>query len=189
LESSSFCFSFTSVERVLQGPPAAERQEEFMFETPQETKPSASKGLWVGIAVVVIVVGLGAYFFITSKGNANKEATTTAVAAAPAPPKGPADPIRDLKVQRVTMDKDRTGTTAVWLVTIENKSPSYSYSNIKYETTYVGANNNAILINKGTIAETIHPGEPKNSEINDALYPAGTVWFKFRVTGATPSAP
>jgi hypothetical protein len=160
-----------------------------MFETPQETKPSASKGLWVGIAVVVIVVGLGAYFFITSRGNANKQPTTTAVAAAPAPPKGDANPVRDLKVQRVTMDKDRTGTTAVWFVTIENKSPSYSYSKIQYETTYVGANNNAILINKGTIAQSIAPGEQKNSEINDALYPAGTVWYKFRVTGATPSAP
>lgn len=86
------------------------------------------------------------------------------------------------------MGKDRTGTTAVWAVTIENKSAAYSYKNIQYETTYVGADNNAILINKGTIAETIPPGEQKNSEINDALYPAGTVWYKFRVTGATPSA-
>jgi len=162
-----------------------------MFETPREIKPSASKGLWVGIAVVAIVVGLGAYFLITSKGNANKQATATATpaATAPAPPKGPADPVRDLKIQRATMNKDRTGTTAVWLVTIENKSPAYSYSNIQYETTYVGANNNAILINKGTIAETIPPGEQRNSQINDAFYPAGTVWFKFRVTGATPSAP
>ncbi len=160
-----------------------------MFETPQEIKPSASKGLWIGIAVVVIVVGLGAYFLITSRGNANKQATATAAATAPAQPKGNADPVRDLKLQRVTMNKDRTGTTAVWLVTIENKSPAYSYSNIQYETTYVGANNSAILINKGTIAQSISPGEQKNSEINDAFYPAGTVWYKFRVTGATPSAP
>ncbi|OLC93220.1 MAG: hypothetical protein DMG35_05330 [Acidobacteria bacterium] len=182
-------FSLTCIEHVLQGPPAAERREEFMFETPREIKPSASKGLWIGIAVVVIVVGLGAYFLITSRGNANKQANTTAAAAAPTQPKGPADPVRDLKVQRVTMNKDRTGTTAVWLVTIENKSPAYTYSKIQYETTYVGANNNAILINKGTIAQSIPPGEQKNSEINDALYPAGTVWYKFRVTGATPSAP
>jgi hypothetical protein len=160
-----------------------------MFETPQAVKPSASKGLWVGIAAAVIVVGLGAYFFITSRGNANKQPTTAAVAAAPAPPKGDPNPVRDLKIQRAAMNKDRTGTTAVWLVTIENKSPSYSYSNIQYETTYVGANNNAILINKGTIAETIHPGEQKNSEINDALYPADTAWYRFRVISATSSAP
>lgn len=158
-----------------------------MFETPQEIKPSASKGLWIGIAVVVVVVGLAAYFFIISRGNANKRASAAASAAAQ--PKGEADPIRDLKVQRTTMSKDRTGTTAVWLVTIENKSTVYSYRKIQYETTYVGANNNAILINKGTIAETIPPGQLKNSEINDALYPAGTAWYKFRITGATPSSP
>ena len=160
-----------------------------MFETPQAIKPSASKGLWIGIAVVVIVVGLGAYFFITSRGTANKQATAASAVTAPAPPKGDANPVRDLKIQRATMSKDRTGTTAVWLVTIENKSPAYSYSNIQYETTYVGANNNAILINKGTIAQSIPPGEQRNSQINDAFYPAGTVWYKFRVTGATPSAP
>jgi len=86
------------------------------------------------------------------------------------------------------MNKDRTGTMAVWLVTIENKSTVYSYSAIKYETTYVGADNNAILINKGTIAATLAPGEQKNSEISDALYPAGTAWYKLRITGATPAA-
>ncbi len=158
-----------------------------MFETPQEIKPAGSKGLWVGIVVVAVAVAVGAYFFVTSKGNINKQAI--AVASAPAQPKGEANPVRDLKIQRATMGKDRTGTTAVWAVTIENKSADYSYKNIQYETTYVGANNNAILINKGTIAETIPPGEQKNSEINDALYPAGTVWYKFRITGATPSTP
>jgi len=55
-----------------------------------------------------------------------------------------------LKIQRATMNKDRNGTMAVWLVAIENKSSVYSYSKIAYETTYVGADNNAILINKGT---------------------------------------
>lgn len=158
-----------------------------MFETPQEIKPAGCKGLWIGVVVVAVAVAVGAYFFFTSKGNANKQAL--AVASAPAQPKGEANPVRDLKIQRAAMGKDRTGTTAVWAVTIENKSPDYNYSNIQYETTYVGANNNAILINKGTIAETIPPGEQKNSEINDALYPAGTVWYKFRITGATPSTP
>lgn len=85
------------------------------------------------------------------------------------------------------MNKDRTGTTAVWLVSIENRSASYTYSNIQYETTYVGANNDAILINKGTIASSIGPGDQKDSEINDALYPSGTAWYKIRITGATAS--
>jgi hypothetical protein len=160
-----------------------------MFETPQEMKPSASKGMWIGIVVVAVVVALGAYFFVISKGNTNKRALAVAPASAPAQPKGEPDPVRDLRIQRAAMGKDRSGTTAVWAVTIQNKSTDYSYSKIQYETTYVGANNNAILINKGTIAETIPAGEQKNLEINDALYPAGTVWYKFRITGATPSAP
>lgn len=160
-----------------------------MFETPQEIKPSASKGLWIGIAVVAIlgIVAVGAYFFIVSKGGARAQ-SPAAAAAATAAAKVPADAVRDLKVARATMNKDRNGTTAVWLVTIENKSDTYSYSNIKYETSYVGVDNNAILINQGTIATTIGPGEQKNSQINDALYPAGTAWYKLRITGATSTA-
>jgi len=64
------------------------------------------------------------------------------------------------------MNKDRNGTMAVWLVTIENKSSQYSYSKISYETTYVGADNTAILINKGTIPATIGPA---NREIPKSM--------------------
>ena len=142
-------------------------------------------GMWAGVAVVAAAIGFGGYMFV-SKAKSSKPIPV--VSAAPAQPAGPADPIHDLKVQHATMSKDRTGTTAVWLVSIENKSPSYSYSNIQYETTYVGANNTAILINKGTIPGTIEPGGQKSSEISDALYPAGTAWYKIRITGATASA-
>jgi hypothetical protein len=156
-----------------------------MFETPEEVKQKEPKGFWIAIAVVVAVVAVGAYFFVRSRGNANKQASA---AGASAVVKGNADPVHDLKIQRATMNKDRNGTMAVWLVTIENKSQVYSYSKIEYETTYVGADNNAILINKGAIPAAIGPGEQKNSEINDALYPAGTAWYKIRITGATPAA-
>jgi hypothetical protein len=159
--------------------------EEFMFETPEEVKPKASMGLWLGIVAVVAVLAAGGYFFLKSKGSANQHLSA---ASAPAAVKGNADPVHDLKIQRATMNKDRNGTMAVWLVTIENKSPVYSYSKIEYETTYVGADNNAILINKGTIPAAISPGEQNNAEINDALYPAGTAWYKIRITGATPAA-
>jgi hypothetical protein len=156
-----------------------------MFETPEEIKDKGSKGIWIGIAVLVAVFAVGAYFFVRSRENARMQASA---ASAPAAIKGNADPVHDLKIQRTTMNKDRNGTMAVWLVAIENKSQVYSYSRIEYETTYVGADNNAILINKGTIPATIGPGEKKNSEINDALYPAGTAWYKIRITGATPAA-
>jgi hypothetical protein len=158
-----------------------------MFEDSEEVeKSTAPKGMWVGLAVLAVVLIAGAYFFFHSKGGLGKP--VSAVATAAAQPVGNADAVHDLKVQRATMNKDRTGTTAVWLVSIENKSASYSYSNIQYETTYVDANNNSILINKGTIAATIEPGGQKTSEINDALYPAGTSWYKIRITGATASA-
>lgn len=155
-----------------------------MFEASEEAKTSgASKGLWIVFAVVVLAIAVGGYLFI-SKAKASKPSPVVAAAA----PTGPADPVRDLKVQRATMSKDRTGTTAVWLVSIQNRSASYTYSNIQYETTYVGSNNVAILINKGTIPISIEPGGQQNSEINDALYPAGTAWYKIRITGANASA-
>jgi hypothetical protein len=159
--------------------------EDFMFETPKEIKETGSKGIWIGIAVVVCVAAVGAYFFVRSKDNTNKQPSAV---SAPAVAKENADPVHDLKIQRAKMDKDRTGTMAVWLVTIENKSQAYSYSKIEYETTYVGADNNAILINKGTIPATIGPREQTNAEIKDALYPAGTSWYKIRITGASPTA-
>ena len=159
-----------------------------MFEDSEEVeKSTAPKGMWVGLAVVAVVLIAGAYFFFRSKGGLGKPASAQPSAAVQAQIKD-ADAVRDLKVQRATMGKDRTGTTAVWMVNIENKSASYTYSNIQYETTYVGANNDAILINKGTIPATIEPGGQKTSEINDALYPAGTAWYKIRITGATASA-
>jgi uncharacterized protein (UPF0333 family) len=155
-----------------------------MFEASEEAKTSgASKGLWIVFAVVVLAIAVGGYLFI-SKAKASKPSPVLAAAT----PTGPADPLRDLKVQRATMSKDRTGTTAVWLVSIENRSASYTYSNIQYETTYVGSNNVAVLINKGTIPVSIEPGGQQNSEINDALYPAGTAWYKIRITGANASA-
>jgi hypothetical protein len=155
-----------------------------MFEGSQEAKTSASMGMWTGVGVVALAIGIGGYMFV-SKAKSTKIVPVAAAQAVQ--PTGPADPIRDLKVQRATMGKDRTGTTAVWMVDIENKSDSYTYSNIQYETTYVGANNTAILINKGTINASIEPGGQKNSEIDDALYPAGTAWYKIRITGAKSS--
>ena len=159
-----------------------------MFEDTEEVeKSTAPKGMWAGLAVVAVVLIAAAALYFRSTRSERAAASTRPSAAAQAQLKD-ADPMRDLKVQRATMNKDRTGTTAVWLVSIENKSPSLSYSDIHYETTYVDANNNSILVNKGTIPVTIEPGGQKNSEINEALYPAGTAWYKIRITGATASA-
>jgi hypothetical protein len=157
-----------------------------MFETPQEVKPSASKGLRIGILVMAVACAVGLYF-LTQRSTTNKQAS---VAAGATPQeKGDADPVRDLKIQRATMSKDRNGTMAVWAVTIENKSAGYSYSNIKYETTYIGADDKVLMANQGTIASSIGPGEQKNVQANDPLYPAGTARYRMKITGATPAVP
>jgi len=55
-----------------------------------------------------------------------------------------------------------------------------SYSKIAYETTYVGAVNNApILINKGTIPATIGPGRQKIPKSMTRYYPGGArAWLQ-----------
>jgi len=152
-----------------------------MFEAPQKAEPSVSKGLWIGMVVIVLLGAVGGYFFIESKGSGARQGSTGSVAA----PKGDPDPVRDLKIQRTTMDKDRNGTSSVWVVTVENKSAGYGYSKIQYETTYVGADGHVLMTNKGTLPDAIGPGEQKNCTVNDPLYPAGTVRYMMKITAAT----
>jgi hypothetical protein len=151
-----------------------------MFEAGQGEKQSSSSKMWIGLFVVVALIGLGVLFYTMSKSPA---AAPTA-AASNVVPAGKTDPVHDLKIVRVTMDKDRDGVTAVWFVVMENRSNQYTYSDIKYETSYMGADNKSLLENNGTITATIEPGQQKSSEIRDAMYPPKTAWFKFRVTGA-----
>jgi hypothetical protein len=166
--------------------------EIIVFEGTQPEAQSSSKSPWLILLLVAALVLGGALIYVMSKSNprvpltaANSSDSTSSTK--PAVPAGKADPTHDIKVSGATMDKDRTGTTAVWLVTLENKSQSYTYSAIKYETSYMGADNNSILVNQGTITVSLAPGEQKKSEFRDALYPAGTAWFKIKVTGATAS--
>lgn len=148
-----------------------------MFETPKEVKPSASTGLWIGIAVAVLVVA-GAVFFFINKGGAGKEGAATQA-------KSPADAVHDLKIQRATMAKDNNGAMSVWSVSIENKSNAYAYSKIKYETNYIGADGRVLMTNNGTLAESIAPGEERSYQANDPLYPSGTASYNFKITSAS----
>jgi hypothetical protein len=107
--------------------------------------------------------------------------------AAAVAPTAPADPVHDLKIIRATMNKDPMGATAVWLVTLQNKSSAYTYSNIRYETNYIGGDDKALLVNQGTIKDAFGPGEEHNSEIRDTLYPNGTAWYKFKIVDAKSS--
>lgn len=157
-----------------------------MFEAAQGQKQSSTSKMAVGIFVVVAAVAVGAVLYTMSKNSAPSSAAKTAAGAAPVAA-GKADAEHDLKILSARMEKDRTGTTAVWLVDIDNKSRAYTYSSIQYETTYVGANNAALVVNKGTIPFKLAPGEERNAEIRDVLYPEGTAWYKFKIIGATPS--
>jgi hypothetical protein len=157
-----------------------------MFEEPKEIKESSLNGLFIGIVVIVLAAAVGGYFFVQSRSSANKEA---AAAAGPRASLKDADAVRDLKMQRATMDKDRNGAMTVWAVSVENKSNSFSYSKIKYETTYVGADNRVLMVNQGTINDSVGPGEQTTLQANDPLFPPGTATYRFKITGATAAVP
>jgi hypothetical protein len=152
-----------------------------MFEVPVDKQEAKSKYERIGISIVVLLVIAGVIFYLSSKQRAKQPAP---VAAAPS---APADPIHDLKIVRVTMNKDPMGTTAVWLVTLQNKSAAYTYSNIRYETNYVGADDKSILVNQGSIPDSFGPGDEHNSQIRDTLYPNGTAWYRFKIVDAKSS--
>lgn len=151
-----------------------------MFEATQEPKQPSAGRMWVLTLVVVAVAGLATWFYATSKNTGKAPAAVKAAAA----PVGKADPVHDLKILNASMEKDPTGTVAVWVVQMDNKSKAYTYSSIEYETTYVGANNAALAVNKGTINVSLAPGDQQTARVRDILYPTGTSWYKFRITGA-----
>lgn len=150
-----------------------------MFEGPKEDKELGLHKAWIGafvvIAAIIVLVGFRALQKGPAKENAQSSSATEAANA---------DPVRDLKIERATMQKDNLGTTAVWLVTFVNKSNKFTYSNITYQTQYIGRDNNLIFENKGTIPISIGPNGENSSEVRDAAYPTGVAWYKFKVTGA-----
>jgi hypothetical protein len=154
-----------------------------MFEPDQDKKESSTSRLWLTVFLVVALAAVGIVFYKMSKPTGKGPGPASSSAAVPA--KGDANPVHDLKILRAAMGKDRTGVTAVWSVVLENKSTTYTYSDIHYETSYIAADNTPVLINQGTLSATLGPGEQTTSDIRDALYPAGTAWYKFRITGAS----
>jgi hypothetical protein len=163
--------------------------EGFMFEAGQDEKQDTSTKMWIGVFVIVALAALAALYYTITKKSANGPEPAAATAAATQAPgdSGKADFLHDLKVQRATMEKDRNGTTAVWSVTIENRSAAYEYTDILYETTYLGADNKALVVNKGKIPTSIGPGQQVSPELRDVLFPVGTVSYKFKLTEAKSS--
>jgi uncharacterized protein (UPF0333 family) len=155
-----------------------------MFETPETKGESSGLGMWVGILVIVAVVIGGIVFFLGKKDAAPNAAPTTASAAAPAASN--ANAVKDLRIVSKKLDKDYTGTTAMWSVELRNMSQVYSYSNIQYETTYIGADGSGLADNHGAIPQlTLDPGESQSAQFRDTLYPSGTALYNIKITGAT----
>lgn len=159
-----------------------------MFESPQEQVPDNKVGVWIGVAIVVIIA-VAFFVYVSRKPGSATSAVSTASmgSAATNGSVAGANASKDLRVVSVTMQKDYTGTTAQWLVDIKNDSQTYTYSNIGYETTYIGAAGNVILVNHGKINLSLGPGEDQNTQFRDALYPDGTSIYRIKLTGASAS--
>ena len=155
-----------------------------MFETPETKGESSGLGMWVGILVVVALIIGGVVFFMGKKGGASNASSPAASTAAPA--QTSSDAVKDLRIVSKKLDKDYTGTTAMWSVELRNMSQVYTYSNIQYETTYIGGDGSGLADNHGAIPQlTLEPGESQTASFRDTLYPSGTVLYNIKITGAT----
>ncbi|MGA3292717.1 MAG: hypothetical protein ABSE45_01905 [Candidatus Acidiferrales bacterium] len=161
-----------------------------MFEEIQEEeKQSSSRGIIIVIAIVVVLAIVGALVYMDSKGmfKSSSESKAPSTTSATALPAGAANAaaVKDLHILSTKMDKDYTGTTAVWLVDVKNESSSLTYSHIMYQTTYGGADNSVLGQNSGEIPSlSLGPGEEQSAQFKDAAYPSATAWFKVTITGA-----
>jgi hypothetical protein len=153
-----------------------------MFEASDAPEKSSGAGIWIVLSIVIVLAIVGSLAYMNRDTSAKSAAPTTSVAPSV---QANADAVKDLHVVSAKMDKDFTGTTAVWAVDIKNQSSTFTYSDIAYETDYFGADNSLLLQNQGKIPMTLGPGEEETTQIRDALFPSGTAWYKFKPTGAT----
>jgi len=151
-----------------------------MFEDPLARERKGHHNYWIDMLVVAGILVLLIGYRVFTKGPA-KEHVRTASAAADV---STADPVKDLKIERATMQKDSIGATAVWSVRLINKSDKFTYTAVGYQTDYMGGDNRILLENKGTIATTIGPNSEGSFEIRDVAYPVGTAWYNFKVIAA-----
>jgi hypothetical protein len=156
-----------------------------MFEEQQiEDQQSSRRGKIVVVSIVLVLAIVGTLVYLDSKGYL-KSSSASASNAAPAVVKG--DPAKDLHfVSQPTMVKDDAGNAA-WLLDLRNESQTLTYSNIKFHTTYGGANQSVIAQNDGQMTVTLAPGEEQNVQFKDIQYPDNLQWFRVNITGADAS--
>ncbi len=156
-----------------------------MFEA-QTKETSGGSGLLIGICIVVVLAVVGTLAYL-NKGSAKGSEGSASAATSSAPTGLKGNPVKDLHIVSATMDKDYTGTTAVWSVDIKNTSSAYTYSNIGYQTNYFGSDNSVLVQNKGNISLSLAPGDEQSTQFRDVLYPGNTAWYRFTVVGADTS--
>ncbi len=157
-----------------------------MFEA-QTKEKSGGSGLLIVICIVVVLAVVGTLAYL-NKGPAKSSEASASAASAGAKSTGiKGDPVKDLHIVSATMDKDYTGTTAVWSVDIKNQSSVYTYNNIGYQTNYFGSDNSVLVQNKGTVSLSLAPGDEESTQFRDVLYPSSTAWYRFTVIGADTS--
>jgi len=158
-----------------------------MFEEQrEEDQQSTRRGTIVVISIVVVLVIVSTLVYLDSKGYL-KSTATNAASNTPAAAVLNADPAKDLHIiSEPTMVKDDSGAAA-WLVDLRNESQTLTYTHIKYQTIYGGANQSVLSQNSGEMSVTLAPGEEQNVQFKDIQYPDNLQWFRVKITGADAS--
>ena len=164
-----------------------------MFETAQQ-EPSAGTGKIIGGVIAILLVALVVLYFLyfrqepaatPAAGTGAATAGATAATGGEAP-----DPMRDLTISKFNLGRDQTQTMALWDIQLANRSRSHAYKNIQYATNYYNAEGALLYHNEGTLSEQLEPGDQRNiSQINDGLYPVGTVRYTIELKGAEAVQP
>jgi len=152
-----------------------------MFEA-QTKERSGGSGVLIAVCVIVVLAVVGTLAYLNKGSSKGSEASASAASPMPSELKG--EPVKDLHIVSATMEKDYTGTTAVWSVDVKNTSSVYTYSNIGYQTNYFAGDNSVLVQNKGKMSLSLAPGDEQSTQFRDVLYPENTAWYRFTVVGA-----
>ncbi len=165
-----------------------------MFETSQPEE-SSKTSLIVGGAIVVVLSAFGVFYFTYLAGE--PAAAPAAGPAAAAPPTATpedianANPMIDLQILSQDLGRDnQTQTMVMWNVRLSNRNRVVAYRNIQYETNYYDGQRNLLSTRGGTFPEPMAPGDQKTfGQLNDGLFPVGTVGYTIEIKSAEAGQP
>jgi hypothetical protein len=160
--------------------------EEFEKEEEKEEKESRMRLMRDSALVIAGLVILGGLAYFVWRPSAKP--APTAQATAQTVPAEPPNATRDLEIVKAVMGKDVSGIRVMWSVRIRNKSTRYTYSNIKYEASFIGPDGRTLSASADTIRDSIEPGGLKTiPEFVDGLYNSNASTYNFKLVGADAS--